>query len=119
MAACEVCTGQDHGQQIVEVVRNTASQNAQALEFLGVLQPKRQDLTLLVRAEAIGDIGRNATDGVDLALGIQKRKLQRQVVVHCAVAVGHLLVELQRAPLSDNLGVVESHRDRSLPGEVV
>jgi len=53
MAACEVCTGQDHGQQIVEVVRNAARQDAQALELLGVLQPSREDLALFLRADSI------------------------------------------------------------------
>ena len=76
--AANVDAGQDHRQQVVEVVRDAARELADALQALGLGEALLELGALALGAAAVGEVRRDRADRRDLAVGVEQRELHEQ-----------------------------------------
>jgi hypothetical protein len=78
LARGEADAGEDHRQQVVEVVRDPARELADALQPLGLREAVLELGALLGAAAALGDVGGDRDDRGDLAVDVAQRELDHQ-----------------------------------------
>jgi hypothetical protein len=101
--------------QVVEVVRDATRQLADRLQALGLYEPRLELGALLGAAPALGDVGRDRADRVELALGVAQRELhdeERDLVAVERRHRGHRLADLAGL---DDLAVDVVLRRRAVP----
>ena len=89
LALGEADAGEDHRQQVVEVVRDAAGELADALQALGLGQALLELGAPLGVAAALGDVGGDRADRVELAVGVAQRELDDEEAQLVPVAVRH------------------------------
>ena len=85
LLADELGVVEDHGQQVVEVVRHAACELAERLHALRALERRLERLLLLARADAVGDVGRDAAQARRVAVAVDDRHGGAQQLARLAV----------------------------------
>ena len=113
LLADELRVVEDHGQQVVEVVRHAAGELAERLHALRALQRRLERLLLLLRADAVGDVGGDAAQPGRVAVAVDDRHGGAQQLARLAAELDEL-VELERVAGAQHLAPVRLEPARLL-----